>query len=81
MNESSITATEGQNVTISCSVNGCQKSNIMWTKNGVDIGHQGAKLQLLSVTRADAGEYVCYSTFWNDFDKHAQMSLIVNCRY
>eukprot|EP00112_Aurelia_sp_Birch-Aquarium-sp1_P002056 Seg1224.2 transcript_id=Seg1224.2/GoldUCD/mRNA.D3Y31 product=Hemicentin-2 protein_id=Seg1224.2/GoldUCD/D3Y31 len=82
--ESSVTLTpskianEGENVTLSCSAKVCPTSDIMWKKNGNTLeGKTGNRLQLLSVTIDDTGEYSCHATFWKT-TKSAKMNLTMN---
>ena len=75
------TVNESQDLTLYCSAKDCPTSDITWKKNGVSFGGiTGQKLQLVSVTRNNAGEYSCHATFWKT-TKFAKMTLTVNCKY
>ena len=65
----------GQDVTLQCSAKDCPTSVITWKKNGISLaGKTGNRLQILSVTKDDTGEYSCHATFWKT-NKSAKMNL------
>ena len=69
------TVEEHQNVTLQCSARDCPTSVITWKKNGISLaGKTGNRLQILSVTMDDTGEYSCHATFWKT-TKSAKMNL------
>ncbi|NXD29929.1 PGBM protein, partial [Spelaeornis formosus] len=63
---SSSTVAEGQTLDLNCVVTGQGQATVTWYKRGGSLPakHQvsGSRLQLLQVTAADSGEYVCRVT-------------------
>ena len=69
------TVDAGQDVTLQCSAKDCPTSVITWKKDGIILaGKTGNRLQILSVTIDDTGEYSCHATFWKT-TKSANMNL------
>ncbi|PFX12028.1 neural cell adhesion molecule L1-like [Stylophora pistillata] len=52
------TVTEGDNVTLMCSVSGMPPSMVSWMKHNGQL-HSGHLLELVNISRNEAGEYKC----------------------
>ncbi|XP_022807116.1 leucine-rich repeats and immunoglobulin-like domains protein 2 [Stylophora pistillata] len=69
----SMTVTEGDNVTLMCSVSGMPPSIVSWMKHNGQL-HSGYLLELVNISRNEAGEYKCEAS--NECGNATEMATI-----
>ena len=82
--------TEGDNVTLSCNASGNPVPSISWTRNGsllnssvprISFGPESRKLTIMSINRADSGEYRCVADSSVGNDSSEAATLDVKCKF
>ena len=85
-----VTATEGENVTLSCNASGDPTPTILWTKNGsavstsgdprVSFGVDNKTLAITNVSRSDSGQYRCKADNNNGTSTSDAATLEIQCK-